>query len=143
MIYICDLIESLSYSWVQLSSRRPARSTNRTQRPQPAHGPCGPPQPRDRAFGTVPIMPAKPPTPTRFLTLQQVAEGLNVSRSQVYALVRDRSLIAVKIGGRGQWRVERARLEDYIDQLYRDAAARDPAELPEADHDPQPDPDDA
>lgn len=81
-------------------------------------------------------MPAHPPTATRFLTLQQVADELNVSHSQVYALVRDRSLVAVKIGGRGQWRVERARLEDYIAQLYRDADARDPAELPDADDDP-------
>jgi len=52
--------------------------------------------------------------PRRFLTLGQVAEELNVSRSQVYALVRDRSVVAVKIGGRGQWRVERAELERYI-----------------------------
>jgi len=50
----------------------------------------------------------------------QAAE-LNVSRAQVYALVRDRSLLAVKIGGRGQWRVERSKLEDYIAQLYEDA----------------------
>ena len=79
----------------------------------------------------MPTVPVNPPTPTRFLTLQQVADELNVSHSQIYALVRDRSLIAVKIGGRGQWRVERARLEDYIEQLYRDADARDPAELPD------------
>ena len=52
--------------------------------------------------------------PARFLTLEQVAEELNVSRSQVYALVRDRSVVAVKIGGRGVWRVERAELERYI-----------------------------
>ena len=86
----------------------------------------------------MPIVPATPPTPTRFLTLHQVAHELNVSHSQVYALVRDRSLIAVKIGGRGQWRVERARLEQYIDQLYRDADVGDPDVLPG----PGPDPDD-
>lgn len=40
----------------------------------------------------------------RFLTLRQVANELNVSLAQVYALVRDRSVKAVKIGGRGQWR---------------------------------------
>ena len=71
-----------------------------------------------------------PPVPSRFLTLQQAADELNVSRAQVYALVRDRSLVAVKIGGRGQWRVERSRLEDYIDRLYQDTDARDPADLP-------------
>ena len=59
-----------------------------------------------------------PPPPRRFLTLDQVADELNVSRAQVYALVRDRSSQAVKIGGRGQWRVERDRLEAYIASLY-------------------------
>ncbi len=72
-----------------------------------------------------------PPTSPRFLTLQQVADELNVSHSQVYALVRDRSLVAVKIGGRGQWRVERARLEEYIERLYREAETRDPTDLPD------------
>ena len=88
----------------------------------------------------MPIVSVTPPTATRFLTLQQVADELNVSHSQVYALVRDRSLIAVKIGGRGQWRVERTRLEQYIAQLYRDADADagDPDVLPG----PGPDPDD-
>lgn len=59
-------------------------------------------------------MPAIP----RFLTLGQVADELNVSRSQVYALVRAKTITAVKIGGRGQWRVERVRLEEYITGLY-------------------------
>ncbi len=72
-----------------------------------------------------------PPPPPRFLTLQQVADELNVSHSQVYALVRDRSLVAVKIGGRGQWRVERDRLEEYIERLYRDAETHDPTDLPD------------
>ena len=45
------------------------------------------------------------PTP-RFLTLDDVAEILNVSWSQAYALVRRKELIAIQIGGRGQWRVE-------------------------------------
>jgi len=70
------------------------------------------------------------PVLLRFLTLAQVAEELNVSRSQVYALVRDRSLVAVKIGGRGQWRVERRYLEEYIAGLYREAESRDPADVP-------------
>lgn len=80
-------------------------------------------------MATVPIM-STPPAPVRFLTLQQVADELNVSHAQVYALVRDRSLTAVKIGGRGQWRVERTKLEEYIDRLYAEADARDPDELP-------------
>jgi len=69
--------------------------------------------------------------PARFLTLEQVAEELNVSWSQVYALVRDRSVVAVKIGGRGVWRVERAELERYIAGLYQ-AARSGPGPGPEA-----------
>ena len=50
----------------------------------------------------------------RFLTLADVAEVLNTSSAQVYALVRRGDLPAIKIGGRGQWRVEAAKLEEYI-----------------------------
>jgi excisionase family DNA binding protein len=55
----------------------------------------------------------------RFLTLEDVADVLNISTSQAYALVRNRELDAIKIGGRGQWRVERDRLEDYIARMYQ------------------------
>jgi excisionase family DNA binding protein len=55
---------------------------------------------------------------SRFLTLADVAEVLNISASQTYALVRNGDLEAVKIGGRGQWRVERDKLETYIARLY-------------------------
>lgn len=54
----------------------------------------------------------------RFLTLSDVAEVLNISASQAYALVRNGDLAAIKIGGRGQWRVERNQLESYIERLY-------------------------
>ena len=54
----------------------------------------------------------------RFLTLEDVADVLNISTSQAYALVRNGELDAIKIGGRGQWRVERDRLEDYITRMY-------------------------
>ena len=57
------------------------------------------------------------PTP-RFLTLDDVAEILNVSWSQAYALVRRKDLIAIQIGGRGQWRVEVDELERFIQQKY-------------------------
>jgi excisionase family DNA binding protein len=43
---------------------------------------------------------------------------LNISANQVYALVRRGDIPAVKIGGRGQWRVESAELEKYIERLY-------------------------
>ena len=54
----------------------------------------------------------------RFLTLADVAEVLNISASQTYALVRSGELEAIKIGGRGQWRVERDKLESYIARMY-------------------------
>ena len=54
----------------------------------------------------------------RFLTLADVAEVLNTSSAQVYALVRRGELPAIKIGGRGQWRVESAQLEKFIEQMY-------------------------
>jgi excisionase family DNA binding protein len=75
------------------------------------------------------------PTP-RFLTLDDVAETLNVSWSQAYALVRRKELIAIQIGGRGQWRVEVDELERFIQQKYAEAragtAAGEPAVEPTA-----------
>ncbi|HEX3932891.1 MAG TPA: helix-turn-helix domain-containing protein [Nocardioides sp.] len=59
----------------------------------------------------------------RFLTLADVAEILNTSSAQVYALVRRGELPAIKIGGRGQWRVESSQLEAYIDRMYDEARA--------------------
>jgi excisionase family DNA binding protein len=59
------------------------------------------------------------PAEQRFLTLADVADILNTSVSQVYALVRSKELEAIKIGGRGQWRVERDRLEGYIKRMYQ------------------------
>ncbi len=60
-------------------------------------------------------------TPPRFLTLTDVAEILNTSSAQVYALVRRGDLPAIKIGGRGQWRVESSQLESYIERMYAEA----------------------
>jgi excisionase family DNA binding protein len=54
----------------------------------------------------------------RFLLLSDVSAVLNISSSQTYALVRSGELPAIKVGGRGQWRVERAKLEEYIDRMY-------------------------
>ncbi len=54
----------------------------------------------------------------RFLQLPEVAEILNTSTAQVYALVRRQDLPAIKIGGRGQWRVESTRLEEFIARMY-------------------------
>lgn len=58
----------------------------------------------------------------RFLTLDDVAGELAISRSQAYALVRNGTLPAMKVGGRGQWRVERVRLEQWIEQAHADTS---------------------
>ncbi|MBR94067.1 MAG: DNA-binding protein [Micrococcales bacterium] len=66
---------------------------------------------------------------SRFLTLADVAETLNISASQAYALVRSGELPAIKVGGRGQWRVETAELEQYIQRMYaqtKDFISRNP-----------------
>ena len=56
----------------------------------------------------------------QFFTLEDVATYLNVSVPQVYALVRSRELPAIKIGGRGVWRVGKKQLEEYVDRLMRE-----------------------
>ena len=58
----------------------------------------------------------------RFLTLADVAETLSISAAQAYALVRSGDLRAIKVGGRGQWRVESQELEDYIARMYDQTA---------------------
>jgi excisionase family DNA binding protein len=56
--------------------------------------------------------------PARFLQMSDVAEELSVSLSQVYHMVRSGELPAIKVGGRGQWRIESSELESYIDRMY-------------------------
>ena len=58
----------------------------------------------------------------RFLTLTDVGEVLNISSAQTYALVRSGALRAIKVGGRGQWRVESTELEAYIARCYEETA---------------------
>lgn len=60
--------------------------------------------------------------PPRFLTLEQVADELAISKAQVYALVRRKELRALKIGGRGVWRISRDDIEDYLSQGFKDTA---------------------
>ncbi len=54
----------------------------------------------------------------RFLTLTDVAETLNITMAQTKALVRSGSLVGVKLGGRGVWRVEDVQLEAFIERAY-------------------------
>ncbi|MBW8173654.1 helix-turn-helix domain-containing protein [Ornithinimicrobium sp. Arc0846-15] len=62
-------------------------------------------------------------TEPRFLTLTDVAETLNVSMAQTKALVRTGDLPAIKVGGRGAWRIERSELENYIQRMYAQTRA--------------------
>lgn len=54
----------------------------------------------------------------KFYTLDEVAEQLSVSISQMRALVRNGDLQGIQIGGRGQWRIEDVKLEEYIERQY-------------------------
>ena len=74
----------------------------------------------------------------RFLQLPEVSEILNISAAQAYALVRSGELPAIKVGGRGQWRVEASELEAFIGRMYDQTdvyidehpfAETDPAEI--------------
>lgn len=52
-----------------------------------------------------------------------MATYLSVSVPQVYALVRSGELPAIKIGGRGVWRVDRSKLDSYLENLETETAA--------------------
>jgi excisionase family DNA binding protein len=60
----------------------------------------------------------------RFLTLVDVAEILNISASQAYALVRTGEIPAIKVGGNGHWRVERDLVEQFIADKYEENRRR-------------------
>lgn len=54
----------------------------------------------------------------RFIKLEDVREVLAISSAQAYALVRSGELRAIRVGGRGQWRVECSELEAFIQRAY-------------------------
>jgi len=54
----------------------------------------------------------------RFLSLEDVAEELNVNMPLARALVTRGDLRGLKVGARGIWRVERSELEAYIQRQY-------------------------
>ncbi len=60
----------------------------------------------------------------RLLTPKDVAEYLNITESQVYTLMREGDLLALKIGRRGVWRVDREELDRYIERLKEEARQR-------------------
>ena len=54
----------------------------------------------------------------QFVPLEHVMEELSISKSQAYALVRSGDLRAIQVGGRGQWRIDLAELEAYIERAH-------------------------
>ena len=58
------------------------------------------------------------------LTIPEVADELATSTAQITALVRRGDQPALKLGGRGQWRIERAKLKEFIARAYEDTARR-------------------
>lgn len=54
--------------------------------------------------------------PPRFVPIADVAETLNISTRQAYALVNSGELPAIKV--LGGWRIETAELENYIQRMY-------------------------
>jgi excisionase family DNA binding protein len=73
----------------------------------------GPPDDSGAALGEGRRTPGIEP---RLLTLEDVATYLNVSAAQAYSLVRSGELPAIKLGGRGVWRVDRRELDAYIER---------------------------
>jgi len=57
----------------------------------------------------------------RFLTIADIAELLAVSAGEVHQLVTSGELPAIRIGAKGQWRIERSVLEGYIEGKYEEA----------------------
>lgn len=68
--------------------------------------------------------PSDPPSPPgRFVPLEHIMEELSISYSQALALVRSGQLRAIKVGGRGLWRVSLDAFEDFIAERYAETAA--------------------
>jgi excisionase family DNA binding protein len=60
----------------------------------------------------------------RFLSPADVAETLNITVSQVMALIASGDLVSVQIGGRKVHRIEVSELEAYIGRLYDESRKR-------------------
>jgi prophage regulatory protein len=69
-------------------------------------------------------MPDEPLRPLRFLTIEQVAQELNVGEPLVRAMLKSGELRGIQIGGRGVWRIAIADLDAYIEAAYRRTAER-------------------
>lgn len=58
----------------------------------------------------------------KFMTLEDVQGVLSISSTQAYVLVRSGQIRAIRVGGRGQWRIEHDELENYIERSYQSTA---------------------
>ncbi|MGW8566774.1 helix-turn-helix domain-containing protein [Isoptericola sp. NPDC055881] len=62
-------------------------------------------------------------TSPRFLSVKSVADELAITETAVYPLLKTGEVPAIQVGPKRVWRIERAKLEEYIERQY--AAARD------------------
>lgn len=55
----------------------------------------------------------------RFYTIPEVAEAFATSEAQIRALLKSGELEGIQIGGRGQWRIEDVKVDEYIERQYQ------------------------
>ncbi|WP_369744461.1 helix-turn-helix domain-containing protein [Paenarthrobacter sp. AMU7] len=67
---------------------------------------------------------ADEPKKHRFLTIEQVAEELNVSIAQVRALLKAGDLRGIQVGGRNVLRIGANNVDAYIAEAYKRTAER-------------------
>lgn len=60
----------------------------------------------------------------RFMTVEQVAEELNVGTPLIRSLLKTGELRGIQIGGRGLWRIGASDLETYIEAAYMQVIER-------------------
>lgn len=61
---------------------------------------------------------------SQFLTIDQVAEILNVNKPTIYALLRSGEMKGLRLGGRGVWRISEDDLQAFLDTAYQETAER-------------------
>lgn len=69
-------------------------------------------------------MSAEKSSSRRFLTVEQVAEELNVGAPQIRSLLRTGELRGFQVGGRKLWRIGVDDVNEYIADAYRRTAVR-------------------
>jgi excisionase family DNA binding protein len=58
----------------------------------------------------------------KFLTIDQVAEILNVNKPTIYTLLRSGEMKGLRLGGRGVWRISEDDLQAFLDAAYQETA---------------------